>query len=283
MRRPGSGSTRTSTPRPARVLPPTGQAARSVKDFEFDKIGLFFNRSKTAASLTNCGWRTTYADVSPFTATAPLNDTVINSAASLDFGNMLVGFDPAAQNAVLSKTGLLATTFSNAVSNDGITVTTDGAIDAGNQTKLISVDFNTNANGSGTSGVRNLSVTIDNTATTSAAAGEGSDDTDDVIAVAAGVFQVGGPTANNGGPLDHGDSATITNAASTDGGQRASVFLDSFSVTGDGWSAGDLIAGTTATGVATANGTSFSGTVSFNKSGRLNGHLRRHAEYACGE
>ncbi|MCH2114214.1 MAG: hypothetical protein MK171_04805 [Pirellulales bacterium] len=76
---------------------------------------------------------------------------------------------------------------------------------------------------------------------------------------------------NGGGLLDDGNSATITNAASTDGGQRASVFLDSFSITSDGWSAGDLIAGTTATGMATASGTSFSGTVSFNESGRLNG------------
>ena len=49
------------------------------------------------------------------------------------------------------------------------------------------------------------------------------------------------------------------------------MFLDSFSVTGDGWSASDLIAGTTATGVAAATSTSFSGTVSFNEAGKLNG------------
>ena len=253
---------------PSKSAAANGSGGSNIKEFEFDKAGLFFNRSSNGF-IDELRVATTYAEVSPFTAA--LNDTVITSSASLDFGNMLVGFDPPAQNADLSKTGLFATTFSNAVSNDGITVTTDGTIDAGNQTKSISVDFNTNANGSGTSGAKNLSVTIDNTATTSAAAGEGSDDTDDVIAVAAGVFQVGGPTANNGGLLDDGNSATITNAASTDGGQRASVFLDSFSVTGDGWSAGDLIAGTTATGMATASGTSFSGTVSFNESGRLNG------------
>ena len=255
---------------PSKSTAANGSDGSDVKDFEFDKIGLFFNR-KDSGFIDELRVATTYADVSPFTATAPLNDTVITSSPSLEFGNMLVGFDPAAQNVDLSKTGLLATDFSNVASNNGITVTTDGTIGAGDQTKSISVDFNTNANGSGTSVAKNLSVTIDNTATTSAAAGKGSDDADDVIAVTAGVFQVGSPTANNGGVLGHGDLATITNAASTDGGQRARVFLDSFSITGDGWSAGDLIAGTTATGVATANGTSFSDTVSFNESGRLNG------------
>ena len=253
---------------PSKSAAANGSGGSNIKEFEFDKAGLFFKGSSNGF-IDELRVATTYDEISPFTAA--LNDTVITSSASLDFGNMLVGFDPAAQNADLSKTGLFATTFSNAVSNDGITVTTDGTIDAGNQTKSISVDFNTNANGSGTSGARNLSVTIDNTATTSAATGQGSDDTNDVIAVDAEVFQVGSPTANNGGSLGHGNSATITNAASTDGGQRASVFLDSFSVTGDGWSAGGLIAGTTATGMAAATSTSFSGTVSFNEAGRLNG------------
>ena len=245
-----------------------GLSGSSIKDFEFDKIELYFNRSSDGF-IDELRVATSFGEISPFTAA--LNDTILTTSAALDFGSMLLGYDPSSQNADVSKTGARATTYTSTASNNGITVTADGNIAAGAQTKTINVDFNTNTNGSGTSGAKNFSVTIDNTATTSAAAGQGSANANSAIAVTGQVFQAGDPTANNGASLGDGESATISNAASSDGGQRASVFLDSFSTTGDGWSVSDLIAGTTATGVATGTDTSFSGTVNFDAAGKLNG------------
>ncbi|NIP84615.1 MAG: hypothetical protein GTO03_03300, partial [Planctomycetales bacterium] len=65
-------------------------------------------------------------------------------------------------------------------------------------------------------------------------------------AVTAQVYQPGLVSADTqGAPRQHGETITVTNAASTDGGQRASVVVDDFAVSGHGWSVTGLQAGVT--------------------------------------
>ncbi|MCE5278975.1 MAG: PEP-CTERM sorting domain-containing protein [Planctomycetaceae bacterium] len=254
---------------PVKSAASNGASGTSIADFTFNQVGLYFSQSNDGF-IDELRLATTYAEVAPHAA--PLNDTVVTAPASLNLGGMLVGYDPAAVNVDLNKTGLRATTYS-AASSAGLTVTADGSIAEGSQTETLAIDLTTAPAGSGVSGSKTLSVTIDNLAATSAASGQGSDDAADTIAVTAQVYQAAAVSANTG-KLGDGGLATVTNAASSDNGalgQRASAVLESYQVSGDGWSVAGLTSGVTQTGVVTTTAQAFSGTVQFDATGQLNG------------
>jgi hypothetical protein len=71
--------------------------------------------------------------------------------------------------------------------NTGITVTADGSIAGGNQTEIITFNLQNNANGSASSGSKSYTVVVNNTATDSDGANQGSADPNDSIAVSATV------------------------------------------------------------------------------------------------
>lgn len=84
----------------------------------------------------------------------------------------------------------------------------------------------------------------------------------------ADVYQAANLDYNNATPLDSNDTIIVNNAATSDGGQRATAEITSRSVTGAGWSVTGLATGTTINQDSTV-----SGTVNFNASasGLLNG------------
>lgn len=119
-------------------------------------------------------------------ALAAGNNSVITAPGSAGFGRVMVGQTPSI-NVNLNKTGSDATTYSATPVNNGIAVTADGAIASGAQMEPIGFQLQNNANGSALTGVKAYNVTIDNTAANSAAAGQGSADPNDVIAIGATV------------------------------------------------------------------------------------------------
>ena len=249
-----------TTPDDTDSLGPDG--GEGVNEGEFDKVGLYFDNSGVGA-IDEIRIGDSYGDVVAYTS-APKNDTTITAPASVDFGGMLVGYDPAAKNVNLTKTGSDETTYTATRANNGVTVTADGVIAGGGQTETISIDFNDNANGSGTAGAKSIAVTIDNTAATSDGAGKGSADIDDVINVTATVYQAADVTGNTGSVLDDGDTLTLDNA--DNGALRSEAFVTDVDVTGDPWSLGSVAVGNNA-----AAGSGLSGAVSFDQSGLLNG------------
>ena len=133
------------------------------------------------------------------------NDSVITTSASQDFGRVILGQAPTSGNLALAKTGDDATTYTATPSNDGLSATADGSIDGGAQTENITASLVNNANGSGSTGPKSWTVTIDNTAADFAAAGQGSDDADDVINVS-GTIVDERVVSQTGGPVDFGKS-----------------------------------------------------------------------------
>ncbi|BBO35601.1 beta strand repeat-containing protein [Lacipirellula parvula] len=119
-------------------------------------------------------------------AVATGNNSVITGPVPQSFGRVMVGQTPSI-NFNLAKTGSDATTYAATANNNGVVVTADGAIASGSQSENVSLQLQNNANGSANTGVKAFSVAVDNLAATSAAAGQGSADPNDAVAVSATV------------------------------------------------------------------------------------------------
>jgi fibronectin-binding autotransporter adhesin len=143
------------------------------------------------------------------------------STKNIALTSVFVGGASTTASQTLGKTGTDGTTY---------TVTSAGNIAS---TTFVSGSFGANGqNASGTitlanatSGAKSGTVTIDNTAADSLSAGLGSGDGNDVFTVTQNVFQTASLTgAASGGNLN------LTNAASTDGGQRAGITISGFTL-----------------------------------------------------
>lgn len=127
-------------------------------------------------------------------ALATGNNSTITAPGTAGFGRVMQGQTPSL-NVNLTKTGSDATTYSAVASNNGLTVTADGAIAGGSQNEIVGLQLANNANGSASTGTKAYTLTVDNTIGTSAGAGQGSADANDVVNVSATV--VGNRTINS--------------------------------------------------------------------------------------
>jgi len=188
------------------------------------------------------------------------NDSVISVATPvpLDLGEAVVGSTPAA-GLTLDKTGTEATTF--AVSTGaGLTHNADGSIEGGAQSETFQLQLTADAAGSGTAGAKSLSVTVSNTASTSAAPGQGADDPDEVFDVLASVLDRS--EASFGDTIDL-DTLDLDFGSVLQGSTPADLSFDIFNLLGTpGFTASlDLLAvtGSGDTDVLATNLTSFDG------------------------
>lgn len=170
-------------------------------------------------------------------AIAAGNNSVITGPVPQSFGRVIVGQTPSL-NVNLTKTGSDATTYAATPNNNGLTVSADGAIAGGNQNESVGLQLQNNANGSAATGVKAYTLTVDNTASNSAAAGQGSADPNDAVSVSATVVAnrvlastpvdlgsviVGAPTASQlstlstSGDDDNNTRVTLDGSAATDG------------------------------------------------------------------
>ena len=170
-------------------------------------------------------------------AIAAGNNSVITGPVPQSFGRVIVGQTPSL-NVNLTKTSSDATTYTATPNNNGVTVSADGAIAGGNQNEVVGLQLQNSANGSAATGVKAYTLTVDNTASDSAAAGQGSADPDDAVSVSAtvvanrvlastpvdlGSVMVGAPTASELSTLttsgdDHNNTrVTLDGSAATDG------------------------------------------------------------------
>jgi len=104
------------------------------------------------------------------------NNTTITAPATAAFGRVMQGSNPAALSVTLTKTGSDTTTYSTAVTGIA-TASAGGSIAGGSQSPTVSVDLSSTAAVGAITGT----VVIDNLATTSAAALQGSADANDTI------------------------------------------------------------------------------------------------------
>lgn len=153
--------------------------------------------------------------------------------------------------ASLDKTGSSATTYTATPDNaDALNLTASGVFDADPDSEDITVALTGHADGAGTSGSKNFSVTVDNL--------ENDGDPDDVIDVSVQVYQ---PLSLVTDTIADGleDDLYLENESSGDGGQRAAALMVSEELTGDTthWSVTGFVSGTIAEGenplVATAS------------------------------
>jgi len=134
-------------------------------------------------------------------------DTVISvdtgaTPTPIDLGTVLVGATPSG-NVELDKTGSEATTFDVQISSAGLTDNASGNFAGGVQTEIVALSLvSTEPLGSATAGDKLFQVTIDNTATGSAASGQGSDDPNDVFDVMATVLDHAEGSFSNSVDLD---------------------------------------------------------------------------------
>gem|GEM_PF-6661267 len=152
------------------------------------------------------------------------NDSVITGPATLDLGTALVGATPS-RPALLDKTGASATTYTATPDNaDALDVIASGTFGEGPQDEDVTVALTGHNDGSGISGYKEFTVTVDNL---------GNDgDPDDNIVVSADVYQplsLVADTIANG--LD--DDLYLENELSDDGGQRAAALMVDGVLTGD--------------------------------------------------
>lgn len=142
-----------------------------------------------AWGTTNSGGTFSVNDFSFDATISPLvtgNNSIITGPAPQSFGRVIVGQTPSL-NFNLAKTGSDATTYAISPSNNGVAATVDGTIAAGNQSEVVGLQLQNNANGSASTGVKSYTVTVDNTAANSASAGQGSADPNDAVSVSATV------------------------------------------------------------------------------------------------
>ena len=117
-------------------------------------------------------------------ATAAADGT---STATVDLGRVLVGSALATDSVTLAKTGTAPTTYNVAAAGDATTTAAGTgqtfAYNAGSRSFAVGLSSST-----ATAGLKSGTVTIDNTDLTTAAAGQGSADGDDTVAVRAAVL-----------------------------------------------------------------------------------------------
>jgi hypothetical protein len=207
-----------------------------------------------------------------YTATSVGNRAITSSG--VNFGKSLVGVALTAQTTSITTTGddnnfTRVTLNGTGGSSGGVTVGSGASTlfnGAGVSTsRNVSANFSTS--GSKSSGV-GLSVT-----------GEGlTGESVNPVSVGylADVYQAASLGFNNGGSIGNGGNATIANALSSDGGQRAAARIVSKSIHGStAWGVSGLSVGT-----VIGEGGNASGAVSFTNTGRLNGS--HHAVLAVG-
>ena len=191
------------------------------------------------------------------------NDTIITTSGSHDFQDVLTNQTPTSGSLALDKIGSESTTYAATPSDDGLTVIAGGSIAGGPQTEHITVQLVNNANGSGTSGEKSWTVTIDNTAASSAGAGMGSDDPDDTISVFARLLDPALLTGNAGSTLNSGSGVSVSNAL---GPYRSPAFVDSIAIS-PRWTLNNLPVGE----AIVAGGGTPTASVGFDAGGLLNG------------
>lgn len=172
----------------------TGSASEVA--FNLDLSGASFNAVAAPITFRLYAFNTTNSggtfSVNDFTFNGDVlpavagNNSAITAPASAAFGRVMAGATPTI-SANLSKTGVDATTYAVSASNSGIAVTADGVIAAGDQSEAIDIQLQSNANGSGVTGPKSFTASVDNTAANSAGAGQGSADPNDATAVTATV------------------------------------------------------------------------------------------------
>ena len=201
-------------------------------------------------------------DVINVTGTVVANRTI--NASTVDLGKVLVGATTGTQASSLTTTGddanyTRVTVSGSQASNNGVTVAAgtsqlfDGASDT--TTRNVTGNFST-------SGSKSVDVTLSRT-------GEGlTGESVNAVTVhaTADVYQAASLATNNSAPLATGDTITVSNANTTDGGQRAAAKIVGKAVTGDGWTVSGLDEDT-----VIAQNTTASATASFNEGGKLNG------------
>lgn len=192
-------------------------------------------------------------------------DRVI-SGESVNLGKVLVGTTTASQDSTLSTIGAdidrtRVTVNGSAASNGGVTVAA-GTGQLFNEA-TDSVDRSVSGNFS-TSGSKNVNVNL--SVTGEGLVGEAVNNV--TVNATADVYQAAALTVNNSNPLDLA-TVTVTNAATSDGGQRAAARIISNTVSGDGWDVSGLDVGT-----VIGQNSSAMGATSFDETGKLNGtHL----------
>lgn len=201
-------------------------------------------------------------DLISVSGTVVANRVVTSSTASL--GKVLVGVRTGTQTVSLTTTGLdtentRVTVNGTQAANGGVTVAagTSALFDAAGDT--------TTRNVSGTfatSGAKNVGVAL--SVTGEGLAGESVNGVS--VTATADVYQAAALAANTASTLDDEGVATINNAATSDGGQRAEARIVTRDISDD-WSVEGLDVNT----VLGANGVNSSGTVGFNATGKLNG------------
>lgn len=160
------------------------------------------------------------------------NDTaIVANNTNVAMGRVMQGTANPTNNVTLDKTGGNSTTYNTSASGDATVADNGTNFAAGSQSDQISVGVDRS-----TTGVKSGTVTVDNQATTSNAAGQGSDDANEVINVSATVVadrQING-TANVGdvfvgtavtgtatltttGDNDHFTAVTVSGSAVTQG------------------------------------------------------------------
>lgn len=170
-------------------------------------------------------------------AVAAGNNSAVTGPVPQTFGRVIVGQTPSL-NVNLTKTGSDATTYAATPNNNGLTASADGAIAGGNQSEVVGLQLQNNANGSAANGVKAYTLTIDNTASNSAAAGQGSADPNDAVSISATVVAnralaaspvdlgsviIGAPTASQlstlttSGDDNNNTRVTLDGSAATDG------------------------------------------------------------------
>lgn len=200
------------------------------------------------------------------------NATIVDnreiSASGVDLGSVLVGSTTGAQTTTLSTTGdddnnTRVTVNGTSASNEGVTIAAGTAqlFDNASATTTRSITGNF-----ATSGSKNVNVNFNVT-------GEGlANESVNAVTVnaTADVYQAAALSANNSSPIANNGSVTLSNAATSDGGQRAAAEIVSRQLTGlENWSVDGLSVGSTIEA-----GSSATGTASLDTEGLLSGTHR---------
>jgi hypothetical protein len=197
------------------------------------------------------------------TAAALNNSAITTSTGTVNFGGWLTSSTALTQDITINKTGSEATTYTTTAGGNATVSGAGTSFAGGSQSDTITVGVNRS-----TSGVKTGTVTVDNTATTTAGSGQGSADSNDVVNVSATVFDAASVTANNSSALDVSDGsaeATLQNASGT---YRAPAQINGApTVTGTGFS----LLGGFVDGARINPGSLLTGNIAFDSTGLLNG------------
>ncbi len=212
------------------------------------------------------GWNATSPGSSPTTGTLQL-DNITLQGDIIALAKLNAAITPTASKALVGQTVNLTVGVANTATggtqqenlNYGITGSgiTGVPVNVTNQTPGAGVVNHNLGVNTTTSGAKSVNVASDNAYSLSGTTSLNID-----------IYQAAALTPNNGGPAKaSGDSLTIANANTSDGGQRAAAQIASVSLTGaPGWSVSDIVVGATI-----SQNTTLTGTALFNATGKLNG------------